>query len=49
MNRVYSFVVVTRLNDSNTSHTCRSSLNVNQPLQFTFIRHDISNSISYNT
>jgi len=48
MIRVDSFVVVTLRNDLYTS-VCRSSLTVNQSLQFAFIRHEISDSISYNT
>ena len=48
MIRVDSFVVFTFRNDSYTS-VCRSSLNVNQSLQFAFIRHEISDWISYNT
>jgi len=48
MVRVDSFVVVTLRNDLYAS-VYRSSLNVNQSLQFAFIRLEISDSISYNT
>jgi len=48
MIRVDSFVVVTRRHYSYAS-LCRSSLNVNQSLQFAFMCHEISDSISYNT
>jgi len=45
MIRVDSVVVVTLLNDSYTS-VYRSSLNINQSLQFAFIRHQISDSVA---
>ena len=48
MNRVDSFVVVTLRNGSYAS-VCRSSLKVNQSLQFAFIHLEISDSVSYNT
>ena len=48
MIRVDSFVVDTLRNDSYASE-CLSSLNVNQSLQFAFIRLEISDSVSYNT
>ena len=48
MIRMDSFVVVTLRFDTCAS-VCRSSLNINQSLQFAFIRLEISDSISYNT
>ena len=48
MIRVDLLLIVT-LHDNLYVSVCRSSLNVNQSLQFAFIRHEISDSISYNT
>jgi len=48
MIRVDLFVVVILCNGS-YANVCRSSLTVNQSLQFAFIRLEISDSISYNT
>ena len=46
--RVDSYVVITLRNESYAS-VCRSFMNVNQSLQFAFIRHEISDLIRYNT
>jgi len=48
MIRMDLFVVVSLRNYSYAS-VCRSSLTVNQSLQFAFIRLELSGSISYNT
>ena len=48
MIRVDSFVIVTLRNGS-YAIVYRSSLNVNQSLQFAFICLEISDSVSYNT